>query len=111
ADTSGGFAVFAAGTGTHGCVGDFFKNFVAFHQFPESGVLVIEGLGGAVADEKLAARRVWICRASHGDDAAHVWAVVELRFDGIPRTARPPLLLLARILGQRVAALNHETLD
>src|SRR5436190_23910918 len=38
-------------------------------------------------------------------------AIIELSFYFIPRIARAPRAFLARVFGQRVAALDHEILD
>ena len=90
---------------------DFFQNVVAFDQLAERGVLMVEERRVAMTDEKLAAGGIGIVRAGHGNDAAHVRAVIELGLDLVTRPARAPQVFLARVLGQRVAALNHETFD
>ena len=65
--------------------------------------------GVAVADEELAAGGVRVLRAGHGDDAAVVGAVVELGLDLVAGIAGAPAQFPARILGERVAALDHES--
>ena len=91
--------------------GDFFQHVVAFDQFAEGGVLAVEKLRVAVADEKLAAGRIGILRARHREHAAHVRFVVELGLDLVAGIAGAPARLLALVLGQRIAALDHEALD
>ncbi len=104
-------APFAGTAGADGRAGDFREHIVAFDQFAERGVLAVEERGVAVADEKLAAGGIGICAARHGDDPALVGAVVELGLDGVAGAACAPMTFLAGVLGERIAALNHETLD
>ena len=91
--------------------GDFFQHVVAFDQFAEGGVLAVEESWVAVADEKLGASRIGIIRARHGEHTAFVGAFVEFRFDLVAGAAGAPVIFLARIFCQRVAALDHETFD
>ena len=63
------------------------------------------------ADEKLAARRVGILRARHGQDTAHVRFLIKLCLNLVARSAGAPPPFGAGIFGQRIAALNHETFD
>src|SRR5579884_691485 len=49
--------------------------------------------------------------ASHGNNAALVRAVVEFGLDLVTGTAGAPACFGVRIFGERVATLNHETLN
>src|SRR2546423_4621963 len=65
--------------------GNFFEYVIAFDQFAESRVLVVQGGRGAMADEKLTpggVRTSW--RAGHRDYPAHMWPVVKLGFYFVP---------------------------
>ena len=91
-------------------VGDALEHVVAGDELAEGGVLAVEKLGVAVADEKLAAGRVGVGRARHRDDAAHVGLGVELGLDLVAGAAGAGHAGLAR-LGVGAAALDHEALD
>ena len=64
-----------------------------------------------MADEKLAAGGIGIIRTRHGNHAAHVGLVIELGLDLVAGTAGAPHRFLACVLGERIAALDHEALD
>src|SRR5208283_3969753 len=85
---------------------DFFQNVVTFDQFAERRILTVEKRRIAVADEKLAAGGIGIVGARHGNDTSGMRAVVELGLDLVARPASAPQILLAWILGKRVATLN-----
>jgi len=63
-----------------------------------------------VADEKLAAGRVGMGRARHGEDAPPVRLGIEFRLEAPARAARSWLAGRAR-LRIRTPTLDHETLD
>src|SRR5438552_10769241 len=94
-----------------GCGGNLFEHVIAFYQFAERGVLVIDKVGVAMTDKELAAGRIRIIRSRHGKNAAVVLAIVEFGLDFVARIARSPLGFLAGILCQRIAALNHKILN
>ena len=72
--------------------------------------MAVEKISGGEADKKLAAGRVWIAGSGHGKHALVVRAIAEFSFDLVAGIAGAPTKFLARILGERVAALDHETL-
>ena len=84
---------------------------VALDQMTESRVLTVETRLVGEANEKLATRGVRFPGSSHGDDAARVVAIAELRLQIVIGVSRSPQIFLAGILGERIAALNHEALD
>ena len=98
-----------AGHGGRG--GDLFQDVIPLDELAEGRVLAVEETGIAVADKELAAGRIGMVRARHGEDAAHVRLVVELRFDLMTRAARAPKMLLGVVFGIGIAALNHEAFD
>ncbi|MFM1944066.1 MAG: hypothetical protein RI897_3048 [Verrucomicrobiota bacterium] len=105
-----GFAGFAAGAGADGCGGDFFEDVVTAEDLAEGGVFVIEEGGGTVADEELGSGGVGGCGAGHGEDAADVFAVIELGFDGVAGAAGAVGGFLGGVFGIGVTALDHEAL-
>ena len=100
-------AAFLAGAGDRG---EAFKDVVTGAEFAESGVLLIEEAGVAVADEKLTASRVGMSGTSHRDDTADVGFGVEFGFNLVTRTARARHAAAADF-GVGATALNHETFD
>jgi hypothetical protein len=90
---------------------DFFEHVVAFDQFAEGGVLMVQLSRIAVADEKLASGGIGILGTGHGDHAANVGMVVEFRGDFVAGIAGAPHGFLRRIFGEGIAALDHEAFD
>src|SRR5262245_40919982 len=75
----------------------------------EDRVVAVEEVGGTERDVELAAGRVGILRARHGDDAAVVLLLVELRLQRVAGSAgAEPRVARGERLGERVAALHHE---
>ena len=64
--------------------------------------------GVGQANEELAAGGIGMLGAGHGEDAAHMWLVVELGLDLVARVAGAPATFRVGVLGQRIAALDHE---
>jgi hypothetical protein len=91
--------------------GDLFQHVVTPDELAKRGVLPVKKARVAVADEELAAGGIRILRASHREDAADMGFVVELGLDLVAGAASTPGLLLAGVLGQRIATLDHEALD
>src|SRR6266849_3447451 len=87
------------------------EHVVASDQSAEGGVLAVEKLRVSQADEKLAARRVRVLRAGHGNSAAAMRAFVELGLDRVAGAAGTPARFCLWIARQRVPALDHETLE
>ena len=87
------------------------QHVVALDELAEGRVLTIQEARVAVADEELAACRIRILGPGHGDHTPLVGALVELGLDLVARVAGAPAVLLGIVLGQRIAALDHETLD
>ena len=87
-----------------------FQNVVTLDQLAERGVLTVQKLSVAVAEEKLAAGGIGMGRARHGNDAADVGLVIELGLNLVARSAGPrhPALAFA---GVGAAALDHEPFD
>ncbi|MFM1944067.1 MAG: hypothetical protein RI897_3049 [Verrucomicrobiota bacterium] len=109
-DTGGGFTVFPAAAGSGGC-SDLFEDVIAIHQLAEGGVLAIEELGIAMADEELGSGGVRVLGAGHGDDPADVGFLVELGFDFVAGAAGAEDVFLGGVFGIGVTALNHEAFD
>src|SRR5581483_6286705 len=91
--------------------GNFLEHIVTIDQLAKRGVLMIEETGVTVADEKLAAGGIRIGGARHGENAANVRAVIELRLDRVTGSTGAPAVLGGRVLRERIATLDHETLD
>src|SRR5438552_6312550 len=91
--------------------GNLFQHVIAFDQFTEDGVLMIELSRTSVANEELASGRIWIRGPRHRNGASHMGTIIELGLDGITRTALSPGSFLGRILCIRISSLNHEILD
>ena len=90
--------------------GDLLDPLAAGDDLAEGGVLAVEELGVAVADEELAAGRIRMLGTGHGDHAAGVRAVVELGLHLVARVAGAGDALGAGF-GVRATALDHEALD
>ena len=95
-------------TGGHG--GDGFEHLVAFDQLAEGGVLFVEELGVAVAEEELGAGAVRVGGAGGGEHAAHVRLRVELGFDLVAGATGAGHATRA-LFGVGAAALDHEAFD
>src|SRR5438105_5675286 len=62
-------------------------------------------------DEKLRAGRIRIGFARHRDYSALVRMIIDLGFDFVTRAARAVAILFGRVLGIRIAALDHESFN
>src|SRR5262245_41082117 len=83
---------------------DLFQHVVAFDEFAEGRVLVIQEPRLAVADEELAAGGIRVRRAGHGQRAAQMRLVVELSFDRVAGSALAPDTFFAVVLRVGIAA-------
>src|SRR5712692_11045949 len=83
------------------------EHVVASDQLAEGGVLTVEKLRVSQADEKLAARRIRVLRAGHGNCATAMRAFVELGLDRVAGAAGAPARFCLWIARQRVPALDH----
>jgi hypothetical protein len=73
--------------------GNSLQHIVALDEFAKGGVLVIEEMRVSVTNEELAAGRIRVAGARHGNDTPVMMTIVELGFDLVARTARAPTAL------------------
>src|SRR5688572_33145333 len=81
ADALGGFAAFSAAACRRGCVADALQHLVPFGELTKRRVLAVQKFRVGQANEKLAAGRIRMLGAGHGEDTAHVRTVIKLGFD------------------------------
>ena len=105
------FALFPSVSGGRRCIPDFFQNIIASDQPPESSVIAIKEVCVRQTNEELTARGVRIGGSSHGNNPPHMRPVVKLRFDRVVGPAGSPTIFHGRIFGERIATLDHETLN
>jgi len=91
--------------------GDFFQNVITLDQFAERSVLMVEKTRVAVANEKLAAGGIRIAAPRHRNNPAHVRMIIKLGVDHVTGAASAPAIFGAGVLGEWIAALNHEAFD
>jgi len=90
---------------------DLFEHLVPFDQFAKSCVLPIEKSRRAMADEELAAGGIGVIRACHRKHASVVMPIIELGLDFVTGIARAPTRFFVRVFSQRIAPLDHKSLD
>ena len=90
---------------------DLLQHVLALDEMTKGGVVAVEVLRGIQANEELAARRIRVLGAGHGNDSGHMMALIEFCFHIMVGAAASPHRFLAGVLAERIAALNHETLD
>src|SRR5216684_5446561 len=86
-DAFGRFARFAHAVFYHRSVTDFLQHIVAFNEFAERRVLMVEPAYRGEADEELRTGGVGIWSTRHRDYAALVTVIVELGLDVVTRSA------------------------
>jgi len=84
------------------------KDVVALGSSAEGGCICGRGRGVGQTDEELGAGGVGVAGAGHGDDAADVGFSLKLGFGVVAGIAGAPMAFLGGVLGQRIAALDHE---
>src|SRR5690606_8319796 len=101
----------AATAAGHGRVADLFQHVLTFDQLAENRVLVVEEWSVVEHHEELRAGGVRMAATSHREDALHMLLVAELGLDLVAWITRAPVLFLACVFRERIAALDHEALD
>src|SRR6478672_8895295 len=110
-DPFGRLALFAHTVPGYRRVTNLGQNVIAFDQFAERRVFVIETRNAPQTNEELRTGRVRIVFTRHRKDAADMREIVEFSLYFVARSAFAITAFFCRIFGVRVTTLDHEALD